>query len=451
MIESARTHAPWVRASGTRFFVRARARERAVECVSTMDQTMRDEEIQRTLERMHLKEKEEAVRKKHTFWESQPVKQFTEEDDDGIEEGPVQRAKAVSEVRQEPYKLPGSFAWCECEISDQKACEEVYTLLSENYVEDDDNMFRFKYSPEFLSWALRPPEFKSFWHVGVRVQKSDKLVAFISAIPAKIRTKGRTVDMVEINFLCVHKKLRSKRLAPVLIREITRRVNLFDVWQASYTAGVIIPTPLATCRYFHRSLNPKKLIEVGFSKLGKRMTLSRTIKLHKLPASPATPGLRRMRREDSAEVLALLKRYLSQFDLACVFQTEDEVAHWFVPRDNVVYSYVVEDSDGRVTDLMSFYSLPSTIIGNEHHKELRAAFSYYNIANSVPLKSLMEDALICARDEGFDVYNALDIMENGSFMKELKFGIGDGHLQYYLYNWKIKQSLNPSQVGLVLL
>ena len=70
--------------------------------------------------------------------------------------------------------------------------------------------------------------------------------------------------MVEINFLCVHKKLRTKRLAPVLIREITRRVNLFDIWQASYTAGVIIPTPLATCRYFHRSLNPKKL---GFIKL----------------------------------------------------------------------------------------------------------------------------------------------------------------------------------------
>jgi hypothetical protein len=32
--------------------------------------------------------------------------------------------------------------------------------------------------------------------------------------------------MVEINFLCVHKRLRSKRLAPVLIKEITRRVNL---------------------------------------------------------------------------------------------------------------------------------------------------------------------------------------------------------------------------------
>lgn len=43
--------------------------------------------------------------------------------------------------------------------------------------------------------------------------------------------------MVEINFLCVHKKLRSKRVAPVLIREITRRVHLEGIFQAVYTAG----------------------------------------------------------------------------------------------------------------------------------------------------------------------------------------------------------------------
>ena len=29
----------------------------------------------------------------------------------------------------------------------------------------------------------------------------------------------------------------------------------------------------------------------------------------------------------------------------------------------------------------------------------------------------------------------MDIMDNMSFLKELKFGIGDGDLQYYLYNW----------------
>lgn len=55
--------------------------------------------------------------------------------------------------------------------------------------------------------------------------------------------------MVEINFLCVHKKLRSKRVAPVLIREITRRVNLQGIFQAVYTAGVVLPKPIATCRF----------------------------------------------------------------------------------------------------------------------------------------------------------------------------------------------------------
>ena len=35
-------------------------------------------------------------------------------------------------------------------------------------------------------------------------------------------------------------------------------------------------------------------------------------------------------------------------------------------------------------------------------------------------------------------------------LKELKFGIGDGHLQYYMYNWRCP-SIKSSQVGLVLL
>lgn len=68
--------------------------------------------------------------------------------------------------------------------------------------------------------------------------------------------------IVEINFLCVHKKLRSKRVAPVLIREITRRVNLTGIFQAVYTAGVVLPKPICQTRYWHRSLNPKKLIQV---------------------------------------------------------------------------------------------------------------------------------------------------------------------------------------------
>ena len=77
---------------------------------------------------------------------------------------------------------------------------------------------RFNYSKEFLKWALHPPGYTEDWHVAIRVKATQKLVAFISAVPSLTQVKKQKVDMVDINFLCVHKKLRSKRLAPVLIK-----------------------------------------------------------------------------------------------------------------------------------------------------------------------------------------------------------------------------------------
>jgi len=55
-------------------------------------------------------------------------------------------------------------------------------------------------------------------------------------------------EMAEINFLCIHKKLRAKRLAPLLIREVTRRIHLEGIFQAVYTAGLVLPRPISECQ-----------------------------------------------------------------------------------------------------------------------------------------------------------------------------------------------------------
>jgi glycylpeptide N-tetradecanoyltransferase len=74
------------------------------------------------------------------------------------------------------------------------------------------------------------------------------------------------------------------------------------------------------------------------------------------------------------------------------------------------------------------------------------------VPGPTPLQQLMQDALILAAGKGYDVFNALDLMENVSFLKELKFGIGDGALQYYLYNWRMANApLQPKELGLILL
>uniref|UniRef100_A0A2M4BIG0 Glycylpeptide N-tetradecanoyltransferase n=1 Tax=Anopheles marajoara TaxID=58244 RepID=A0A2M4BIG0_9DIPT len=390
---------------------------------------------------------EEALHKSFKFWSTQPVPRM---DEKIITNEPIEQDKEQSEIRQEPYALPDGFTWDTMNLDDPLQLKELYTLLNENYVEDDDAMFRFDYQPEFLQWALQPPGWKRDWHCGVRVVKSGRLVGFISAIPGTLNVHKKEQRMVEINFLCVHKKLRSKRLAPVLIREITRRVNLTGIFQAVYTAGVVLPKPVSSCRYWHRSLNPKKLIEVKFSYLSRNMTMQRTIKLYKLPDEPKTPGFRKLRETDLPAVHRLLKQYLERFNLTPVFD-EAEMRHWFLPQDGIIDCFVVEDpASGEITDMVSYYTLPSTVMHHAVHKYVKAAYSFYNVSTKTPWLDLMNDGLISAKNLGFDVFNALDLMDNKQFLMPLKFGIGDGNLQYYLYNWRCP-NMQPENVGLILL
>lgn len=387
------------------------------------------------------------VDKTHAFWDTQPMAQGEQAE---LPEGPIVPNKTKEEIRAEPYKMPAGFEWSTLDIMDPEQREELYVLLANNYVEDDDALFRFDYSKEFLEWALTPPGYTNDLLLGVRASASKKLVAFISAIPANVRVQSTSnLDVVEINFLCVHKKLRSKRLAPVLIKEITRRVNQTGVFQAVYTAGVVLPVPVASARYYHRSLNPKKLVNVGFSRISPRMTMARMIKLYKVAATPKH-NLVEMTEEHVDGVHKLLSNYLeSKFKLHVNF-TKKDIAHWLLPRQTVINTYVVVDEEDKtkVTDMVSFYHLPSTILNQD--ETLYAAYSYYNVATSMSSTDLMKDALILANASGVDVFNALNLMENEEFLEALKFGKGDGNLQYYVYNWS-SPGMKPCDLGLVLL
>jgi len=147
--------------------------------------------------------------------------------------------------------------------------------------------------------------------------------------------------------------------------------------------------------------------------------------------------------------------------------SEAEFAHSFLPRPQVVDCFVVprfndmHEETGEVAAMVSFYHLPSSIMRHERHKTLHAAYLFYyftlpapgaapGAAPSVPLRQLMEDGLICARNCGVEVLNCLDLMDNNSFLRDLKFGPGDGKLQYYLYNYASPE-LEPKEVGLILL
>ena len=157
-----------------------------------------------------------------------------------------------------------------------------------------------------------------------------------------------------------------------------------------------------------------------------------------------------MEPRDVPAVTKILKTYLGQYKLAPSFD-EEEVQHWLVPREDVLSAYVVENKETHeVTDLVSFYTLPSTVIGNAQYSSLKAAYMFYTVPVTASAGQLLNDALILAHFSGHDVFNALDIFENEGLMKDLKFGIGDGKLRYYLFNWRTAE-MKANEVGLVML
>ncbi|GAA6024956.1 hypothetical protein JCM11491_001316 [Sporobolomyces phaffii] len=440
----------------------------------------------------------------HKFWRTQPVAQDPNTVEE-LREGPLEADKKPEEVRKEPIDLHKDFQWVTIDLNNPNELKEVYELLTHHYVEDADASFRFDYAAEFIEWALKPPGYVPDWHVGIRVAASGKLVGFISGVPVDLRIRAVTKRCTEINFLVVHKKLRSKRLAPILIQEVTRRTHLKGIFQAIYTSGTILPTPFTRCQYYHRNLNPAKLVKLGFSAVPRNSTIARMATYYRVAGEPSIPGLREIEKRDLKQASRLLRAYLARFDCAPMLSNKEvEHALWSgrgkeqggKRTGQVVWTYVVEDPEThRITDLFSLYSLPSTAVKSNPLQAVNAAYLFYYATDCTPstsdlgdgstatkvvnwkdeneedraqlkkrLNLLIGDAMVCSQKLGFDVLNALTLQDNSLFLEDLKYTnlllrpLPSGFLNFYLYNYHtrpIEGGIDPaaqgSGIGVVML
>ena len=347
-------------------------------------------------------------------------------DNDQVEEGVID--PSYLSTLTVPLSLPSGFEWSDLAVQTAESDDlsALHSLLRQHYVEDSALSARVDYSPASLLWALTSPNHSSRYHVAVRLSASKKLVGFICGTRQLVRIRSHVGVTLQISFLCVHSKLRRQRLAPVLIKEITRRISVHDtVKHAVYTASVLIHQPLSHCTYYHRPLNVPSLVQAGFiphpallstpqprTEVAKTAAYKRFVKRHALPAvgMGGLPELAAMREEDVAAVHSLLTDYLAAFQLVPLYD-QDEVRHWFLPRPGVVYSYVVYDQ-GKLAAFVSFNAVPRL-----HHYSsstpipIRTANASYHVCRSstITKAAVLKEVLSRAQGEGFDVYSALDM------------------------------------------
>jgi glycylpeptide N-tetradecanoyltransferase len=390
--------------------------------------------------------------KQGPFWETQPVPKPGQVEDSNTS---LISDEDIKAVRPTPIDLLDGFEWRTFDISQDSDLRMVHNFIDKYYIDsnpdEDGYSYKLDYTPEFMRWTMCPPNYSPTLHLGIWSHAADELIGFIAGMPCNLRVYGKQLRVVEINFLCVHPEFRKMKmaLAPMLIQEVTRRVNLLGIWQAIYTGTLMLPHRIATSQYFHRGINVKKLIDIKFMHQHPKLTMKGMLKLYQLPQETKTPGLRPLVKRDVSGTCQLLNKFMSAYHIAMEF-TNKEFEHMFLPKENIVYSFVVEDPQTKmITDFISFYCLPSKVTGHQRHTGFKAAYSYYNVAAKTNWNQLMLDAIVLAQKLNFDVFNALDLMENKTFLEQLKFVPGSGRLKYHLFNWNCLPT-QPEGLGVVL-
>lgn len=380
-----------------------------------------------------LKVEEVKPAKPHQFWDKQPL---SKDDQEGFIIDPADSQFAQSAI------LPAGFTWCSVDIQDKDQLEDLYNLLRLHYVEDPRGSFRLLYSKEILRWALvhSPKDLL----LGVRVEKSGRLVAFISATLLKLRIYDNVIPSASVNFLCVHRKLREKRLAPQLIREITSR--LYGHCQlALFTSGVRLDEPVSSVGFFNRPLNYRSLVATGYMMVPMGETIEDGEREFSLGRSVSLAGWRRMEERDLSAVHALLTAKLEPCTLAPVY-SEAELRHLLLGCPEGVQVYVVE-TEGQVTEFVSWFTIESQVLNMGSHCIRQAQLLYHGGERE---EQLLRDAMITARNEGYDVFNVTNIMDRTKLLRSFNFCTSVGLLHYYLFNYRMP-TIAPEHIGLAMI
>jgi hypothetical protein len=88
----------------------------------------------------------------YKFWQTQPVPRFDDQaNPTPVAQGPI-KIIDPEKVPKTPDPLLDGFEWCTLDLTNETELRELYELLNNHYVEDDNAMFRFAYSESFLHW-----------------------------------------------------------------------------------------------------------------------------------------------------------------------------------------------------------------------------------------------------------------------------------------------------------
>lgn len=139
--------------------------------------------------------------------------------------------------------------------------------------------------------------------------------------------------------------------------------------------------------------------------------------------------------------------------------SQDDIIHFLFPKEEVVWTYVIEDAEKKVTDFFSMYRLSQTCTSAEaqqmgYNMMHSGCLFYYGLTVNNILDVIKQCLWMAKEEMDCDAFSVMTIMDNNpqDLMNELGFLAGDGALHWYLVNWSLGQkTVSPNEIGTILI
>lgn len=352
-----------------------------------------------------------------TFWKYQPI---DHQHNDGI-------INKVLIYNPHPEILPEGLIWSEIDVNQYDQLCEVYEFLSNHYLENVNGDFRVLYPKEYIKNTMSGPGNKV--KLNLLVRYGGKIYAMISGKIITVMINNSQISTLYVDYLTIHKNLRGKRLAPIMINEIKRRAIGVDknIQMAVFSTSKLITTFLVKTPYYHYPLNVTRLMKYDFWPKIKINTKT-LIKLYGTNIKTKYNWINVNTGTNVERICELFNSYNSQGIIGRVFSV-DECRHILT---GPIWCYTCGNN------LISWYQ-----VNNQHSKSqeiIKIAHVYAIIVNDLNINDILDDLKVMTSKAGFDVINIVEgINLNENILTKAKFKLGNGALHYSLYNYSHKK------------
>ncbi len=301
----------------------------------------------------------------------------------------------------------------------------IAQFLSDNYVED--NKFRYNYSEDFIKWYLDDDSLNICSY-----DDNEELIGFICGKKINVSLFGKPLQMAEIDFLCIKKGERNKKLCPLLINKIQKKFNDININEAIFTSEHNYTNQITHCNYYIRFINTKKLFEINY------INNLLNEKQYELPKIKGSKSL--IKITNYIECLDLYNKYYNKFDCYEIFNEKSFIKRFDNPHIKIFG--LVENN--KIIDFISYYCIDIKVINNINNISTKDGYLYYYTNNSNNLHKMISLLLHKLKEDNVDSFIALDIMENTEdIMLDLKFINKKSNYNYYFFqnNVNIKNNM----------